>query len=214
MKALVLVNGELYEPDVLRSRIRAESFDLVIGADRGARYAGTLGVTLDAVIGDMDSLTVLERQDIGQARFIDYPARKNETDLELALLYAREQGADKIVMAGALGRRMDMTIGNIILLAHANIVSCRVEVWHGTQTGWIIKPPGETITGRAGDTVSLVPLGGGASGIVTEGLAYPLKNEDLPTGAVRGISNEMEKTSARVKFTDGLLFVTHTPGRA
>jgi thiamine pyrophosphokinase len=214
MKALVLVNGELYEPGILRLRIRAEGFDLVIGADRGAKHAETLGVTLHAVIGDMDSLTGPEQQQCRGARFISYPAMKNETDLELALLYARELGAGKIVLAGALGGRMDMTIGNILLLAQANLVSGRIEVWHGAQTGWIIKPPGEEITGQPGDTVSLIPLGGGASDIVTEGLAYPLKNEDLPVGAVRGISNVMEKTSARVTFKDGLLLVTHTPGRA
>ncbi len=78
MKALILVNGELYRPDVLRSRIRAETFDLVLGADSGARYANTLNVTLDAVIGDLDSLTDLERQDIGNAQFISYPTEKKK----------------------------------------------------------------------------------------------------------------------------------------
>jgi thiamine pyrophosphokinase len=214
MKALILVNGELYKSDVLRNRIRAGAFDLVLGADRGARYADALDVTLDAVIGDMDSLSDSARQRIGNVKYISYPTRKNETDLELALLYAREKGADKIVMVGALGGRMDMTIGNILLLAHASLVSCKIEVWHGLQTGWIIKPPGEAISGSPGDTVSLIPLGGAASGIITEGLAYPLKNEELPPGAVRGISNLMEKSSAHVYLSGGLLLVVHTPGRA
>ncbi|MDP6100883.1 MAG: thiamine diphosphokinase, partial [Dehalococcoidia bacterium] len=100
MKALILVNGELYEPDVLRSRIHAETFDLVLGADAGARLAGILNVTLDAIIGDMDSLSDLEEQGIGNTKFVSYPAEKDETDLELALLYADEQGAERIVMVG------------------------------------------------------------------------------------------------------------------
>jgi thiamine pyrophosphokinase len=155
MKALILVNGELYRPDVLRSRIIAEAFDMVLGADRGALYAHTLNVTLDTIIGDLDSLSDLEQQGISKAKFISYPARKNETDLELALLYAKEQGAYQIVMVGAMGGRMDMTIGNILLITHASLSSCRVEVWHGEQTGWIIKPPGEDISGHPGDTVLL-----------------------------------------------------------
>ena len=51
MKALILVNGELYKPDVLKNRIQAEKFDLVIGADGGSRYAHVLDVALDVVLG-------------------------------------------------------------------------------------------------------------------------------------------------------------------
>ena len=214
MKALILVNGELHRPGVLRRRIRAETFDLVLGADRGAHYANTLNVTLDAVIGDLDSLSDSARQSIGNAEFISYPPEKNETDLELALLYAKEQGADQIVMVGAIGGRMDMTIGNILLLTHVSLGSCRVEVWHGEQTGWVIKPPGEDISGQQGDTISLIPLNGDALGITTEGLAYPLKDEGLTLGSVRGISYLLEKSSAHVKLLNGLLLVVHTPGKA
>jgi len=211
MRALILVNGELYRPDVLRSRIRTETFDLVLGVDRGAHYASTLDVALNAVIGDLDSLTDLERQDIGNPQFIRYPAEKNETDLELALLYAKKQGADNIVLVGVMGGRMDMTIGNILLITRENLSSCRVEVWHGEQTGWVIKPPGEDIPGHPGDTVSLIPLSGNASGITTEGLKYPLKDEELAFGSVRGISNLMAKASAHIKLSDGLLLAVHTP---
>ncbi len=213
MKALILVNGELYKPDVLRSRIRAETFDLVLGADRGAHYANALDVALDAVIGDLDSLTDLERHDIGNPQFISYPTEKNETDLELALLYAKKQGVDNIVLVGVMGGRMDMTIGNILLITQESLSSCRVEVWHGEQTGWVIKPPGEDISGHPGDTVSLIPLSGNASGITTEGLEYPLKDAELAFGSVRGISNLMDKSSAHINLSDGLLLAVHTPGR-
>jgi thiamine pyrophosphokinase len=214
MKTLILVNGELYRPDVLRSRIRAETFNLVLGADRGAHHANTLDVTLNAVVGDLDSLTDLERHYIGNPQFISYPTEKNETDLELALLYAKKQGADNIVLVGVMGGRMDMTIGNILLITHESLSSCRVEVWHGEQTGWVIKPPGEDISGQPGDTVSLIPLSGNALGITTEGLEYPLKDAELAFGSVRGISNLMNKSSAHIKLSYGLLLAIHTPGRA
>ena len=214
MKALILVNGELYEPDVLRSRIRAEIFDLVLGADAGARYADILNVTLDTIIGDMDSLSDLEEQGIGNTEFVSYPAEKDETDLELALLYAEEHGADQIVIVGAMGGRMDMTIANILLITRTNLSSCRIEVWQGEQTGWTIKPPGEDISGHPGDTVSLIALGGAASGITTKGLKYSLKDEDLTFGSARGISNLLEVPSAHVKLSEGFLLAVHTPGRS
>ncbi len=213
MKALILVNGELYKPDVLRSRISAETFDLVLGADGGARHAAAFDVTLDAVIGDMDSLPYLTPPGIAP-EFISYPAEKDETDLGLALLYVREQGADRIVMVGVMGGRMDMTVANIMLLTHAGLSSCRIEVWHGEQTGWVIRPPGGDITGHPGDTVSLIPLGGDVSGITAEGLKYPLNSEELTFGPARGISNRLEKPSAHVKLSKGLLLAVHTPGGA
>lgn len=214
MKALILVNGELYKSDILRRRIRAEAFDLVLGTDGGAHHAPTLNVTLDAIIGDLDSLSDSEPQGSSNTKLISYPADKDETDLELALLYAEKQGAKQIVMVGAMGGRMDITIANILLIAHTSLSSCRIEVWHGEQTGWVIKPPGEDISGHPGDTVSLIPLGGYASGITTKGLKYPLKDEELTFGPARGISNLMEKSSAHIKLSEGLLLAVHTPGRA
>ena len=214
MKALILVNGELYRPDVLRGRIHTEVFDLVLGTDGGARYASICDVTPDAIIGDMDSLSDFEQQGFGNIEFVSYPSEKDETDLELTLLYAVEQGADNIVIIGAMGGRMDMTVANILLLTHANLSSCRIELWHGEQTGWIIKPPGEYITGHPGDTVSLLPLGGNASGVTTQGLKYPLRDEELIFGLARGLSNLMEKPSAHIKLSKGLLLAVHTPGSA
>ena len=214
MKVLILVNGELYKPGILRSRICAREFDLVLGIDGGARYAYTLNVTLDAIIGDMDSLSDLEQQGTGNAELVSYSAEKNETDLELALLYAEKQGADQIVIVGAMGGRMDMAIANILLITRASLSSCRIEVWHGEQTGWAIKPPGGNISGCPGDTVSLIPIVGCASGITTKGLKYPLKNEELSFASTRGISNLMDKPSAHITLSEGLLLLIHTPGMA
>ncbi len=214
MKVLILANGELYKSDVLRRRIRTEAFDLVLGADGGACHADTLNVTLDAIIGDLDSLSDLESHGISNIKVVSYPAEKDATDLELALIYAEKQGADHIVTVGAMGGRMDMTIANIMLITHASLSSCRIEIWHGEQTGWVIKPPGDDISGYPGDTVSLIPLGGYASGITTKGLKYSLKDEELTFVSGRGISNLLESPFAHIKLSEGLLLAIHTPGRA
>jgi thiamine pyrophosphokinase len=211
VRALILVNGELEQPEVLRRRIRAAAFDLVLGADAGARHGITLDVTLDAVIGDFDSLLDSARQEIRNAEFITYPSEKDETDLELALLYAVQRDADQIVLVGVMGGRLEMSLANVLLLAHGSLRARRIEVWHGVQTGWLIKPPGEPVTGRPGDTLSLIPLGGAASGVTTEGLKYPLSDATLAVGTTRGISNQLENKDAHVALTAGLLLAVHTP---
>jgi len=214
VRALILDNGELYQPGVLRRRIQAGIFDLVLGVDGGARYGAALGVAPGVVIGDFDSLPDSERTNLAQAEFIAYPAEKDETDLELALLYAAEQGARDIVLVAAMGGRLDMSLANILLLTHARLTDCRVEVWHGAQTGWLIRPPGEAVAGRPGDTLSLMPLGGTAEGVTTGGLKYPLKDAALTLGQSRGVSNRLEKPSAAIKLAGGLLLTVHTPGSA
>ena len=196
----------------LRKRIGAETFDLVLGADGGAHYADTLNVTVDAIIGDLDSLSDLAKYRVSNTKIVSYPAEKDETDLELALIYAEEQGADRIIIVGAIGGGMDMTIANILLTTQASLSSCRIEVWHGEQTGWAVKPPGEDISGRPGDMVSLIPIGGSASGITTRGLKSPLNNEELKMVTTRGISNRLESPLAHVKLSEGLLLAVHTPG--
>jgi thiamine pyrophosphokinase len=214
VKALVLANGDLYKAGTLRRRIRDGSFDLVIGADWGARHAPALGVSLQAIVGDFDSIPEDERQNLDQAKFITFPAEKNETDLELALLYAAQQGAGHIVMVGVLGGRLDMTIANVLMISHPALAACRIEVWHGNQTGWLIRPPGVAICGSPGDTISLIPLANTVSDICLSGFKYPLRQESLVFGQGRGLSNQIISTSARVDFSTGLLLAVHTPGAA
>ncbi len=216
VKALVLANGLLGDTEQARDRVTRWGVSLVIAADGGYYHAAALGLKVDVVIGDLDSLD----SDLRAALEADgthveaVPAEKDETDLELALLYAAQQGADPIAVLGALGGRLDMTLSNMLLLTHPALAMTRVELWNGAQTAWLIRPPGGEIGGAVGDTLSLVPLGGHALGVTTQGLKYALRDETLAFGPARGISNVLTETTARVSLREGLLLAVHTPGRA
>ena len=58
------------------------------------------------------------------------------------------------------------------------------------------EPVARTLAGRPGDVVSLLPLGPGVVGVTTAGLAYPLRDEPLPEGPARGLSNVRAEASA------------------
>jgi thiamine pyrophosphokinase len=214
--AIVLVNGLIDEVEAVRARLNGFPDATVIAADAGARHAGALGLWLDAVVGDLDSLGADEAARLRAAGVTveRAPTHKDETDFELALLYAAGQGAKRIVVVGALGGRLDMALANIQLIAHPALESVRIELWSGRQTAWIIRPPGGEMSGQPGDTLSLLPLGGAAVGVTTHRLAYPLHDETLPIGPARGVSNVFESDSARVDLRQGMLLVVHTPGRA
>jgi thiamine pyrophosphokinase len=213
-RAILFANGELPEPELARQRLRAD--DMLIAADGGARHCRALGLTPHAVIGDLDSLDAETRAlfERAGAHFHVHPAHKDETDLELALLYAARQGVSHIGILGALGGRLDMTMANVLLLTHPALASIRMELWHGAQSAWLIRPPGDDVHGQVGDTLSLIPLSGEAEGIVTRGLRYSLTNEPLAFGLARGVSNVLTETTARVELQVGLLLAVHTPGEA
>jgi thiamine pyrophosphokinase len=48
---------------------------------------------------------------------------------------------------------------------------------------------------------------------VTEALRYPLRDEDLPVGTTRGVSNELTHPTARVSIRGGVVLAVQ-PGQA
>ena len=106
-----------------------------------------------------------------------------------------------------------MTLSNVLLLALPQLVGLDVRLIEGQQTAWLICDEA-TIYGQPGDTLSLIPLGGDALGIRTQGLEYPLNDEPLHFGGARGLSNVLTAPVAHVRLREGALLAVHTPGRA
>jgi thiamine pyrophosphokinase len=169
------------------------------------------------VIGDMDSLPgitqqVLEDQD---CRFVIHPRLKDETDMELALTYAAEQGVDEIVVLGALGGRLDHTLANIFLLSLPQLQGIVVRIVDGEQEARLVQEGQPAyIEGQPGDLVSLLPLTGRVRGVETDGLAWTLRDDTLRLGFTRGVSNVMTSRQARIGIGTGLLLVVHGPAES
>jgi thiamine pyrophosphokinase len=62
-----------------------------------------------------------------------------------------------------------------------------------------------TITGPPGSLLSLVPIGGPAGPVRTDGLEYPLRGEVLEPGSTRGLSNVLLRSEAVVWTEAGVL---------
>jgi thiamine pyrophosphokinase len=210
MRAIIFANGRLTDVQAARDLLRAD--DLVIAVDGGTRHARKVGVVPQLVIGDLDSLTIPEQNRLRSsgAQIRSFPPRKDETDLELALLHAASEGVDSIVLLAALGGRLDQTIANLLLLALPQLDGIDVRVVEGSQVTFLIRREG-LIEGQPGDTVSLIPLGGDAVGVTTEGLEWRLDGDTLHFGPARGVSNVLMAEQASVCVRQGLLLcvVTH-----
>lgn len=215
-RAVILANGEIGDAAQARRRLEALRGATVIAANGGSHHARPLGLNPDLVIGDLDSLAPRLRRelDAAGARIEEAPARKDETDLELALLEAVRRGADAITLIGAACGRLDHMLANFYLLAMPDLRGLNVRAVSGSQALWLAWPGEHVLHGAPGDLISLIPVTPEASDIVTEGLEYPLRGETLHVGAARGVSNVMLGASARFTLGGGLLFVVHTMERA
>ncbi len=209
MRTVIFANGTLNDAHQIQAALLPG--DLVIAADGGARHCRMLGLTPAVVIGDFDSLSSAELAQLERdsAQVVRYPSRKDFTDLELALQHAVSLGADEILVFAALGARWDQTLANLLLPAAPGLEHVRIRLLDGPQEIILLRA-GEAhpLSGKAGDTVSLIPLGGHAHGITTTGLEYPLTDGTLYFGATRGISNVMLGEQATVSLKDGLLLCT------
>lgn len=210
MIALIIANGTLEEYGAWAGEIRRAA--LVVAADGGARHARALGLVPQAVVGDGDSLdaeTAGWMEERGAARVLHPPA-KDETDLELALLYAVEAGATEIAILAAWGGRPDQALANLQLLAHERLAGRRVRLLGADYEALVLRG-GEAVTLAAsiGDTISLLPLGGEARGVRAAGLRWPLAGETLRFGPARGVSNEAVASPVEVRLEEGLLLVVH-----
>ncbi len=207
---LIFANGDIEDFEWIQpyfSRATA-----VIAADGGTDHLWHLDRLPDVVIGDLDSLSREIREWVEDANvpIFVYPHDKDETDLELALLYATAHyQQEEILIFGASGGRLDQTLANIMLLAHPATVYQQVELVTQNQQAWLVRDQIE-IDGEVGDAVSLIPVAEEVLVKETFGLRWPLIDEVLAFGPARGISNEMTEPRARIIVGRGMLLCLHT----
>jgi thiamine pyrophosphokinase len=200
---LVFAGGDPPGPEGLALTAGA---DLVIAADSGLAHARALGVRVDLVIGDLDSVDPAELDAaVADGAVVErHPAAKDATDLELALDAALARDATAVHVLGIGGGRLDHFLGNVLLLASPRYAAARVDAHVGGAHVSVVHDH-VVLDGTPGQLCSLLPLGGPAVGVLTDGLRYPLHRETLPPGTTRGVSNEFVVSRATVSLESGVL---------
>ncbi|HEV2993380.1 MAG TPA: thiamine diphosphokinase [Acidimicrobiia bacterium] len=178
----------------------------VIAADSGLDHAAALGRHVDLIVGDLDSVDVAALADARRegSDVEAHPSAKDQTDLELALDAALARGFRRVTVVGGHGGRLDHFLANLTLLASPRYTGAQLDAWVGDAGVVIVRGEAE-LAAWPGARLTLIPLGGAARGIRTEGLRYPLADEDLEAGTTRGVSNEFTAARARVALRAGTL---------
>jgi thiamine pyrophosphokinase len=208
-RAILFANGPIEDVRFLVDLIKPSDF--LIAVDGGLRHLDAIGRLPDLLIGDLDSITLdqFARIEKNNVEIQKYPTEKDETDLELALLWSTKKGFKEIIIVCALGGRTDQTLANLFLLLLPELSGLKVQVLSPIEEIFLVTNK-STVLGKAGDLISLLPIGGIAVGVTTAGLKYGLTNDTLYPNKSRGISNRMVLDQAEIEVLDGTLLCIHT----
>jgi thiamine pyrophosphokinase len=134
---------------------------------------------------------------------------KNESDAELALRYAVERGAQRIVLVSGGGGRLDHQLALFAVMFIDDLREAHVEARLAGSRAYAVRDGGSvTLRCNPGDVIGLLPFGGDAHGITTSSLQWPLSNESLYVAASRGISNRAISDEVTIAVASGRLIVT------
>ena len=182
----ILLGGELTLTERLREALEGSRF---IAADGGMRHAATLGIEPELWVGDFDSTPpgLIEAQSAVPRQ--PYPAAKNETDGEIATAEALDRGAERLVLAGALGgERSDHALQHVFHALSLADRGVEVLLTSGAEEAVPLLPGRRLLDLPAGSLFSVI----GFSELEVLDILnarYPLENFFLPFGSSRTISN-------------------------
>ena len=198
----IVCNGRPIDNGLLKKYV-ADS-DTVIASDAGLLYLQKIDIRPDVFIGDLDSLDIpADKIDAGEV--IVYDSEKDQSDTELAVQYAIEKGAEKILLLCAAGRRIDHLLANIALLTRYPgrliMVDDEFSVFALTsETGAV------NLKMIPGNMFSVFCYGGKTTGLYETGSHWELENITLIPGSL-GLSNEAVSGEVGISIETGTLIV-------
>ena len=198
--ALIIANGASCNPELLGQLL--EWSPLVVVLDSAMVRVIELDIKVDVLLGDFDRGFDPEIYKTSQYPIeIIHAPDQNKTDLEKAFDYLIERKIPAVNVVWATGRRADHTITNLTNMArYRNLLKIVILDDHSKV---FLLPKKFEKWYTANTPISLIPIGN-VTGIHSENLFYPLKNDSLTIGYRTGSSNHVAQ--------DGLVTISHDEG--
>lgn len=205
MEALILAGGSPVKPALLKKLCRRA--DRVICADSGAEAARKSGLSPNAVVGDLDSVSeeTLHFFRLNGIEIIEI-SEQESTDLEKAVNLALKWGASDITITGITGQRSDHFLHALgLLIKYREAASMRI-----VDDSDVIRLLWEPVECECapGERISLLPWGTRTvERVTTIGLEFPLRGENMTAGGLESISNRTTGDRFRIDFDSGMLLM-------
>ncbi len=202
MKKCVIVCGaEINNHDKIKEYISRDDF--FIFCDSGLRHAEKLSVTPSLIVGDFDSW----EKPMSGTETIVLPREKDDTDSVFGVKEGIRRGFEEFLIIGAVGARLDHTLGNISILLYLDSLSKKGKIVDDHSEMEIVSKS----TVFVEDTFpyfSLLNVSGTAKGITIKNAKYPLEKAEITPEYQYGISNEVIKgKTAEISVEEGKLLL-------
>jgi thiamine pyrophosphokinase len=198
--ALIIANGAECSRELTNQLLEWSPFVIVL--DSAIERVLDLGIKIDVLLGDFDHGFDAEYYKEKQYPLeIIHTPDQDKTDLEKAFDFLIERGHKAANVIWATGKRADHTMSNL-----TNIVRYRemLKIVILDDYSKIFLLPGRFEKWYTKNSIiSLIPVGE-VTGINSENLFFPLKNDTLTLGFRTGSSNHAIK--------DGIVVITHEEG--
>lgn len=202
MKRCVIIGGaEIGNYEYLRKVISRE--DYIVFCDSGLRHMDRLNVRPSLIVGDFDS----HENPHLEAETIVLPCEKDDTDTVYAVKEAVRRGFTDFLLIGAIGGRLDHTLGNVSILLYLDSIGRKGMIIDDYSEMEIVSSAPAQISDRYA-FFSLLNITGRARGVSIQNAKYPLEDAEITCEYQYGISNEViPGKTAVVSVRDGKLLL-------
>lgn len=208
MKTCMIISGGDFSP--LPENVQ---FDYCIACDKGYEYAKKMGIKPDVIIGDFDSYDGTIKLDCGDIPVLTFPIEKDDTDTMLAIKHALSEGYDRIIIACALGGRLDHTLANVQSMAYGAVHGAVCELYSDSEYMRTLNSETEqsiVLGHRQNSSLSLFAISDKCSGLSISGAKYNADNVELTNTFPLGVSNTWGKGDVTVSIESGLLLIVES----
>lgn len=204
-KTIAIIGGYSVSEDFV-SEIKKASY--IIACDRGAYWLLNHTIIPNEAVGDFDSVSKEQMQLITECVPLVriYPKEKDYTDLELALECATQLKPKEIVIYGAIGGRLDHTLGAFYLLEQYKNVTIKITCIDEQNQIELVKKQSIISKNKTFKYYSLIPLTDNVE-VSLKGFKYALHKAILKRGKTIGISNELISSKGIIIVYTGYLLL-------
>ncbi len=202
MKRCVIVGGaDINNYEYIKDSLGDE--DYIIFCDSGLKHMEGLGVGPSLIVGDFDSFED-PRLDV---ETIVLPCEKDDTDTVYGVREGIKRGFDDFLIIGAVGARLDHTLGNLYILSMLQSFGKRGRIIDDySEMELVTSSP--TMVDDSFSFFSLVNITGKAKGVTIKNAKYPLENAEITCSYQYGISNEvLVGKTAEISVKEGALLL-------
>jgi len=185
----ILLDGALTPTVRLRAQVDGCR---VLAADGGIRHAETLGLEPELWLGDFDSAGDALEKRFGAVHRQNYPSEKAVSDGEIAIRHALDEGADELVLVGALGgERSDHAFFNLAGAAGLALErpALRILLTSGREEALPLVPGRLLQPDWPAGTLFSIPGFTAMSGLTVRNAKWPLDAVEVPFGSTLTLSN-------------------------